>query len=146
MGSLKWHKRDHNAALRGMANLTLEERGAYNTILDLIYAHDGALEDNPRDLCHSLNCNARRWQRLKARLLELGKIYIHAGAIRNQRADDEILFAQRLVKVSAESANKRWATYNEIKRMRDAKAMLTTITYRNLSAKIVPLSEFDKKK
>ena len=34
MGFRKWHKRDRNAALRGMAALTLEERGAYNTILD----------------------------------------------------------------------------------------------------------------
>ena len=42
MGVVKWYKRDPNAALTGMASLTLEERGAYNTILDLIYAHDGA--------------------------------------------------------------------------------------------------------
>jgi uncharacterized protein YdaU (DUF1376 family) len=147
MGSLKWHKRDHNAALRGMMMLTLEERGAYNTILDLIYAHDGALEDTPREICHALNCNIRRWRRIKARLLELGKLYVHAGCLRNQRADDEIRNAQSLVKLSAEKANKRWATYNEIKRLRDAPAMLSTTTKKDyLSAKIVPLSPTDKKK
>jgi len=36
----RWYKRDPNAALEGMAVLTLEERGAYNTVLDLIYTHD----------------------------------------------------------------------------------------------------------
>ena len=38
MGTLKWYKRDPDAALSGMFELTLEERGAYNTILDLIYS------------------------------------------------------------------------------------------------------------
>jgi len=43
VGKVRWYKRDPNAALTGMAGLTLEERGAYNTILDLIYANDGAV-------------------------------------------------------------------------------------------------------
>jgi hypothetical protein len=38
---MKWYKRDPNAALTGMASLKLEERGAYNTILHLIYATTG---------------------------------------------------------------------------------------------------------
>jgi uncharacterized protein YdaU (DUF1376 family) len=144
MGSLKWHKRDHNAALRGMMNLTLEERGAYNTILDLIYAHDGALEDLPRDICRALGCNIRTWRRLKARLLELGKIYVHAGCLRNQRADEEIANAQSLLKLSQLSARKRWATYNEIKKLRDGLAMQTTTTKKDsLSAKIVPIPKKD---
>ena len=32
MGVLRWYKRDPRAALSGMMELTLEERGAYNTI------------------------------------------------------------------------------------------------------------------
>ena len=31
MGNIRWYKRDPDAALNGMAVLTLEERGAYNT-------------------------------------------------------------------------------------------------------------------
>jgi hypothetical protein len=31
MGVVKWYKRDPNAALTGMASLTLEERGAYRS-------------------------------------------------------------------------------------------------------------------
>jgi hypothetical protein len=139
MGILKWYKRDPRAALTGMRGLTLEERGAYNTILDLIYCHDGTLEDNPREICHELHCNIRTWKRLKARLLELGKLYVHAGCLRNARADNEVINAQRLVKLSAEKANKRWATYNEIKALRDAAAMQPTTTkIRYLSASSVP--------
>ena len=41
MGTLKWYKRDPRAALAGMMKLTLEECGAYNKILDLIYLRGG---------------------------------------------------------------------------------------------------------
>lgn len=142
MGRLRWYKRDPRAALAGMRGLTLEERGAYNTILDLIYCHDGALEDDPHAICGELGCNIRRWRRLKARLLDLGKIYVHAGCLRNERADDEVVNAQRLVKLSENKADKRWALHNEIKRLRDAAAMQPTTTKKDyLSAKVVPIAK-----
>ena len=126
MGTLKWYKRDPRAALIGMMGLTLEESGAYNKILDLIYVNDGALSDDPDFICRTLNCNLRTWRRLKARLLELGKIYVHAGCIRNERADDEIPNAQSLVAKAKLAAIKRWATYNKIKALPDASAMQPT--------------------
>jgi hypothetical protein len=138
MGSLKWYKRDPRAALLGMQGMTNEEVGAYNRILDLIYCHDGALVEDHRYICHALKCNVRTWRRLRTRLLELGKIYMHAGTIRNERADHETFCAQTLLKLSIESANKRWATYNEIKRLRDGVPMQPTSTLRNLSANTVP--------
>jgi uncharacterized protein YdaU (DUF1376 family) len=142
MGTLKWYKRDPRAALIGMMELTLEERGAYNTILDLIYIHDGAVVDDAANLCRTLNCNVRTWKRIKARLLELGKLYPHAGCLRNERADDEIPKAQSLVASAKFSASKRWATYNEIKYLRDANAMQPTSTKKDyLSAKIVPIAK-----
>ena len=128
MGLLKWYKRDPRAALHGMMILTLEERGAYNTILDLIYAHDGALDDNPQFICSWLRVDVRVWKRLRARLLDTGKLYIHAGQIRNQRADLEADAALCRVTSATEAAMKRWADYNEIKRLRSAPAMLSTTT------------------
>ena len=142
MGTLKWYKRDPRAALIGMQGMTNEEVGAYNRILDLIYCHDGALNDDPGYICHALKCNIRTWRRLKARLLELGKLYVHAGCLRNERADDEIAFAQSLLKLSVESANKRWATYNEINNLRHGYPMLPTPTKKDfLSARIVPMAK-----
>jgi uncharacterized protein YdaU (DUF1376 family) len=139
MGFLKWHKRDHNAALRGMAALTLEERGAYNTILDLIYAHDGELEDNDREIARWLRANPRTWRRLRARLLSLGKLYVREGCLRNERADDEIRWACGKV-LNARKANyQRWATLREIKALRDPTGILTTTTKKTLSANVVPL-------
>lgn len=133
MGLLKWYKRDPRAALSGMMELTLEERGAYNTVLDLIYAHDGCLDDDAALISSWMRVDIRIWKRLRARLLDCGKIYIHAGTIRNQRADTEVLTALDRVTSATEAANKRWATYNEIKRIEDAKAMLPTTTTTKLS-------------
>ncbi len=90
MGRIRWHKRDHNAALTGMANLTLEERGAYNTILDLIYTHDGAVDDDARYISGWLRCDPRIWKRIRGELLRLGKLYEVGGKLRNERCDLEV--------------------------------------------------------
>lgn len=133
MGTLKWYKRDPRAAILGMAVLTLEERGAYNTILDLIYLNDGALRDDQAQICDWLKCDPRTWRRIRARLIDLEKLYVHGGMLRNQRADDETTQALRRVQVATEAADKRWAEYNKIKNLGDAGAMLPTPTPRNLS-------------
>lgn len=93
MGELKWYKRDPNAALQGMACLSLEERGAYNTILDLLYARDGHLPDNEAELSRLMHCDVRVWRRVRRRLMDLGKLYVNGGNLHNARADDEINYA-----------------------------------------------------
>ena len=133
MGILKWYKRDPNAALQGMMNLTLEECGAYNKILDLIYSHDGAVEDDDKAISRQIGIDPRTWRRMRSRLLDTGKIYIHAKTIRNQRADNEVALALHRVRVAQEAANKKWAVYNKIKGLADAGGMLPTTTSTNLS-------------
>ena len=70
--------------------LTLEERGAYNTILDLIYSHANNLLDDDRFIAGWLRCDLRVWRRIKLRLIELGKIELRDGLIMNFRATSEI--------------------------------------------------------
>jgi uncharacterized protein YdaU (DUF1376 family) len=93
MGQIKWYKRDPSEALNGMMELTLEERGAYNTILDLIYSRDGNLPDDDRFVAGWLRVDVRVWKRIKARLIERQKLYVADGMLRNRRADAEILMA-----------------------------------------------------
>lgn len=106
MGIIKWYKRDPNAALAGMAKLSLEERGAYNTILDLIYIHDGALSDDEKFICGWLRCDVRVWRRVRQRLLDLGKLYLMGQNLRNPRADTEVAAAQHRVLLAAEAGRK----------------------------------------
>jgi hypothetical protein len=89
MGILKWYKRDPRAFLLGTAAMTLEETGAYTKILELIYIHDGALEDDDRAIARQMSIDVRSWRYHRKRLLALRKIYLLGGRLRNDRADRE---------------------------------------------------------
>lgn len=90
MGQLKWYKRDPDAALSGMMGLSLEERGAFNTVLDLLYTRDGALPDDERFIAGWLGSDVRVWRRIRTRLIALGKLGVVDGLITNSRATFEI--------------------------------------------------------
>jgi uncharacterized protein YdaU (DUF1376 family) len=91
MGQIHWYKRDPEAALEGMFELTLEERGAYNTVLDLIYARANNVPDDDRFIAGWLRCDVRVWKRIKGRLIEAGKLYVSDGLLCNERADAVVL-------------------------------------------------------
>jgi uncharacterized protein YdaU (DUF1376 family) len=93
MGQIKWYKRDPSAALNGMMELDLQERGAYNTVLDLIYSRDGNLPDDDRFIAGWLRVDVRVWKRIKSTLIERGKLFVQEGLLRNERADVEVLAA-----------------------------------------------------
>jgi hypothetical protein len=99
---MKWYKRDCKDALEGMRTLTLEEAGAYNKVIDLIYLKDNRLEDDDRFMTYWLNCDLRVWKRLKQRLVDLGKLAIKDGCIVNGRAQLEIEEALAKALVNAE--------------------------------------------
>ena len=102
MGAVKWYKRNPAKALSGMMVLTLEERGAYNTILDLIYDHDDNLIDDDNFLAGWMRCDMRVWRRIKSRLIELDKIVIENGRLTNFRATTEINQALSVVATVSE--------------------------------------------
>lgn len=110
MGLIKWYKRDPNAALTGMMGLTLEERGAYNTVLDLIYTRDGNLPDDERFIAGWLSVDVRVWRRIKQRLIELEKLYVRDGVLRNSRADEEVLEALSRVGSATEAGRQSGVT------------------------------------
>jgi uncharacterized protein YdaU (DUF1376 family) len=85
-----YHKRWHGNALNGMRGLTLEERGAYNTLMDLMYDRQGAWPDDERRTCGELDCDPRVWRRVRASLQSKGKIAIHDGLIYARRVHDEL--------------------------------------------------------
>lgn len=90
MSGNPWHRRYHSDALAGMLSLTLEERGAYQTILDLIYDRGGPIADNERLLSGYMNCSIRKWRSLRATLIEQGKLVAQDGTLTNPRAEKQI--------------------------------------------------------
>ena len=97
MGKLRWYKRDPDAALGGMIGLSLEERGAYNTVLDLIYSHDDQLADDDRFIAGWCQCDVRAWRRVKASLVEKKKLTASGGLLRNFRATSEVFHGLRRI-------------------------------------------------
>ncbi len=99
--ALAWYKREPEKALAGMKRLKLDERGAYNTVLDLLYMHDGELDDDDQFIAGWCSCDVRIWKRIKVRLLALEKLYLVDGKLRNDKADRVV--ADALAKGAANS-------------------------------------------
>lgn len=91
-----WHKRYHSDALSGFMSLTLEERGAYQTILDLLYDRGEPLADSDRMLAGYFNVSLRKARALVEILIEKDKLYrTFEGRLSNRRFEKEALSAQK---------------------------------------------------
>lgn len=87
MSARPWHKRYHSDALTGYRGLTLEERGAYTTILDLLYdSGEEALPASERWQAGQMDVGPRRWRIIRDSLVAAGKIILLPdGRITNAR-------------------------------------------------------------
>lgn len=106
MSAQHWHKRYHSDALTGFMSLTLEERGAYQTILDLIYDRGGPIVDNDRLLAGYMGVSLRKWMALRDTLIGKGKIAIEDGHISNARAIFELEKSSKTSRKLAENGSK----------------------------------------
>lgn len=106
--TMPYHRRYHGDALQGYRKLSLEQRGAYTTILDLIYDEGGPIERNDRWLAGELNCSLRKAKVLVEELISLRKIYVTPGGkISNHRSETEIENSLKISRKRAESGMKR---------------------------------------
>ncbi|AAL49593.1 unknown [Sinorhizobium phage PBC5] len=106
--TMPYHRRYHGDALQGYRRLTLEQRGAYTTILDLIYDACGPIDFNERWIAGELNCSIRKARALISELLDLQKIYITTrGQISNHRCEAEIENSVKISQKARESVMKR---------------------------------------
>ncbi|MDX2277673.1 MAG: DUF1376 domain-containing protein [Hyphomonadaceae bacterium] len=103
-----WHKRYHSEALVSMLGLTPEQRGVYNTIIDLCYARRGPLRDDDATVANSCNCDVRMYRRIKRELIALDRIKVDedAGTIYDARAIAELVKAQVFSETQAKRARK----------------------------------------
>lgn len=106
--SMPYHRRYHGDALTGTMNLSLEERGAYATILDLIYDEGGPIIGDRRWLSGFLGCSMRKVDVLLSSLIEKGKLYeTRDKKLSNRRAEKELQYAVDLSRINAEKRMKR---------------------------------------
>jgi uncharacterized protein YdaU (DUF1376 family) len=110
---MKWYARDPLRALEGMAELTLEEVGAYNLLIDHAYCRDGDLPDNQAMISRMLRCHWRTWRAIKDRLLEKDKIRIEGGKIIPNGVQETLKNASRLSQKQSKNASKRWQKWKK---------------------------------
>ena len=84
---LPYYKRFPRDFLEGTVGMSLEEKGAYSVVIDLIFLRDGRLEADARYIAGQLGCSVRKWSSLLAALVEKGKLIHENGIISNLRAD-----------------------------------------------------------
>ena len=117
---MKFYKHDPNAWLAGTAQLTLEQRGAYITIIDLLYCNDDVLIDDDQAIARTMNCQVRRWQRLKAELMAMGKIRVDtAGLLHANRVTETVKTAAEFSFQQQTRVRKRWIDYRKAKENND---------------------------
>lgn len=106
---MKWYRRDCDSALTGMACLSLEARGLYNGLLDMIYSRDGDLPYDEELISRTLSISRRTWRKVSNELLDKGKIWVTpAGKIMAKRVEKELKSVSKRAEHAANNARKRW--------------------------------------
>lgn len=72
--SENFYRRDPGKALSGMVGLTLEERGVYNTVLDLLYSTWRPLNDDRAFLANWCGCAVQKLNPIVRSLIEKGRL------------------------------------------------------------------------
>lgn len=84
---MRWIKFDPKDFLEGVVGLTPEERGAYITLLSLIYMRAGPIPDEPGYLAGNCGMSKQAWRKVRASLIDKGKIFLApCGGLMNGRA------------------------------------------------------------
>lgn len=89
--SLPYYKFYPRDFYEGTQRMSLELKGAYIMLLNLIYTRNGPVDDEEGYVSRYIGCSIRKWQKLRLELIGLGKIAIIDGMISNSRADEELL-------------------------------------------------------
>jgi uncharacterized protein YdaU (DUF1376 family) len=105
---MKFYKRDPDRALAGMNELTLKQRGAYNSILDLLYSRDGDVPDDDTRVARMISCHWREWKAVKLELIDLGKIWVEDGLICARRVQETLKEASDFSQDQSKRASKGW--------------------------------------
>lgn len=118
MSDRPWHKRYHGDALTGFMVLTLEERGAFQTLLDMMYDTGGPIADNEGILARYMGVSTRKWRSLRQSLIEVhGKISVDdRGRLTNDRAMSEIENAAKTARKNSENASKKDRKNDEVQK------------------------------
>lgn len=144
-GKYAYHAHFHGDWLRGVANLAPDERGVYQTIIDLQYERRGPLPDDDEWLARQNNCPLRTYRRIKQKLIEKGRLIVdaEAGTLYDERAMRELASAGVMKETQAkrgrDGAAKRWTKAPQKALEATSKAIPEAATEEEVSAEKLQL-------
>ncbi len=102
-----FYRRDPSKALSGMIGLSLEERGVYNTVLDLLYSTWRPLEDNRAFIAGWCGCAVQKLNPIIRRLIETGRLITFTEDGRTYVSDEAFESERKAVKGAAKTRSGR---------------------------------------
>lgn len=83
--------------LMGVAGMPPEQIGLYWLICSVIYSRGGPIPDDDAENARILRLDVRQYKRIKAALIERGKIRQEAGCLTNSRCEAELVKAHKRI-------------------------------------------------
>ena len=106
---MKCYIRDTDAAIAGMAELTIKQYFIYNRLIDVLYNRDGMVPDDDHIVARMIHADVRMYKNIKRELQTLGKLWINQdGFLRVPRFDKTIDEAKIRSRSAADAAKMRW--------------------------------------
>lgn len=102
-----FYRRDPSKALSGMIGLSLEERGVYNTVLDLLYSTWRPVEDDRRFIANWCGCAVQKLNPILNRLIASGRLIAFEEGGRTYVSDDAFEDERKAVKGAVPSRSGR---------------------------------------
>ncbi|MBL0848953.1 MAG: DUF1376 domain-containing protein [Candidatus Liberibacter ctenarytainae] len=106
MNNRPWYKRYPADFISGVLGLTLEQKGAYSIILDLMYDRGGSVPDDDKYIAGVCGCSIRKWRSIRLSLEKANKISIQQGYIHNKRVEKELIKAMKAAEERQENGRK----------------------------------------
>ncbi len=106
MSKRPWYKRFPADFINGTMALSLEEKGAYSMVLDLIYDRGSPIPDDPQWIARICGCSTRKWKIIRGRLIGFGKIAANDGLLSNGRANSQLKIERKEHENLANAAEK----------------------------------------
>lgn len=106
-----FHTEDY---LIGTEGLSWEEQGVYVRLIAHMYDRNGPLPDDDRIMARLLLGDIRAWRRVKASLINKGKIKVTSSGIVNERVMKELARRQEKSKKASKAAKERWSVSEQI--------------------------------
>jgi len=116
---MRFYRRYPDAALAGMAKLNSQQRGVYNSILDLLYSCDGVVADDDRAVAHAIALDIREYRNVKSQLMAAGKVRTQDGFLSANGVSSVLAEAQlrsSCARANAQLRGKREEKANDYKR------------------------------